>query len=401
VLTEDVLAKALIVYNHAYLPVPEMTTWKTGLSLPLPLEFEQGPNGTALTADLITPWAQNFDPAWTSLLDQKPAPMVVLSGGELAEAGTQFLRVNPTPEEQGRRLRAIALTNATEAEVIVGEVLRQLVPSAFQTALSFMDNLDEHGFRRLASQRAGLAIIDEVHSALATRPEAVASDHQARLQRAERMMSQIGAFSAETAARLERIYITEVPGTRCMGAIYRGLAGLYSPEFSASIAAQVRRDARALLEKTGRNTHHVERIMETMRARGRARPAITLRYDAEMDAWEPDLRSTTLRLTRSACSGWYFFGLSLHDGFHAVLLAVDNTDQKNPRIYWMDQCSIGFEENISYMLPRKMLSYKPRYGYSQSKLWQLVPAADTLLDLQLFAQNDEVCVAESADPIMN
>ena len=187
-----------------------------------------------------------------------------------------------------------------------------------------------------------------------------------------------------------------------MGAIYRGLAGLYSPEFSASVAAQVRREAKALLEKTGRNTQNVDRIMATMQARGRARPPITLRYDAEMDAWEPDLRSVILRLTRSACAGWYFFGLSLHVGFHAVLLAVDNTDQKNPRIHWMDQCSIGFEENISYMLPRKMLSYKPPYGFSRSKLWQLVPAANTLLDLQLFARDDdEVCVAESADRIMD
>jgi hypothetical protein len=186
-----------------------------------------------------------------------------------------------------------------------------------------------------------------------------------------------------------------------MGAIYRGLAGLYSPEFSASIATQVARDAEALLEKTGRNTQHVERIMETMRARGRARPAIKLRYDAEMNAWEPDLRSTILRLTRSACSGWYFFGLSLHDGFHAVLLAVDNTDQKNPRIHWMDQCSIGFEENISYMLPRKMLSYQPPYGFSPSKLWQLMPAADTLLDLQCFAEDDEVCITDSANRILD
>jgi|GEM_PF-2393885 len=36
-------------------------------------------------------------------------------------------------------------------------------------------------------------------------------------------------------------------------------------------------------------------------------------------------------------NGWSVFGMSLMDGYHSVLLTLDNTDPANPKIYWSDQ----------------------------------------------------------------
>jgi hypothetical protein len=43
-------------------------------------------------------------------------------------------------------------------------------------------------------------------------------------------------------------------------------------------------------------------------------------------------------------TGWYLFGLSIMDGYHSVLLAVDYRNPRQPRIYWMDQIYSGFDE---------------------------------------------------------
>jgi hypothetical protein len=42
--------------------------------------------------------------------------------------------------------------------------------------------------------------------------------------------------------------------------------------------------------------------------------------------------------------GWYLFGLSIMDGYHSVLLAVDNRNPAAPKIYWMDQIYSGFDD---------------------------------------------------------
>jgi hypothetical protein len=86
-------------------------------------------------------------------------------------------------------------------------------------------------------------------------------------------------------------------------------------------------------------------------------------------------------MTHSSVAGWYFFGFSLHAAYHSVILAVDKTDLANPRIYWMDQFSRGFSDDVSGKLPQKMKSFEPSYGFSPTKLWQMMPAADTLIEL--------------------
>ncbi len=43
-------------------------------------------------------------------------------------------------------------------------------------------------------------------------------------------------------------------------------------------------------------------------------------------------------------TGWYLFGLSIMDGYHSVLLAVDYRNSSVAKIYWMDQIYSGFDD---------------------------------------------------------
>jgi hypothetical protein len=42
--------------------------------------------------------------------------------------------------------------------------------------------------------------------------------------------------------------------------------------------------------------------------------------------------------------GWYLFGLSIMDGYHSVLLAVDYRAPTDAKVYWMDQIYSGFDD---------------------------------------------------------
>jgi hypothetical protein len=381
-LTEEQLAKGLLVYNQYFLPVPSMTNWKVGLRFPLPIEVNQATGERVVHPGLIATWAASFDPAWAPLLDQKPGATAAPAAVDLDKSARDFLQATPSPTGQGIQLSARALTNATEAQPFIREVFRQLGASAFDTALAFLDSIVIHQFDLLMSQATGMAIVDDVRSALSNRPATLSSRQQESLVRAERMFSRIGVFSAETAEVVKQIYIKKVPGTHCMSAVYKGLEGLYSEDVSESVSTQVSRDAGAVMKKTGRDTNHMDRIMETVRSRGKAGPEIKLTYSARTKTWDPDPQATVLSMTHTTVSGWYFFGLSLHAAYHSVILAVDKTDPGNPQLYWMDQFSKGFTDNVTGKLPKKMKSFEPSYGFSPSKLWQIIPAADTLIELR-------------------
>jgi hypothetical protein len=146
----------------------------------------------------------------------------------------------------------------------------------------------------------------------------------------------VGVFSEETAETFKQFYVKPDPGPKCMKAVYRGLEGLFSEKVSKSIKAQVERDAKRVRERIGKKTNHMDRIMNTVRARGRAGPMTKLRYNKKTKKWNPDPEKTIIGMTHPMVAGWYFFGLSLHAAYHSVILAVDKTDLSNPRIYWMD-----------------------------------------------------------------
>lgn len=380
-LTAEQLAKGLLVFNRFYLAVPRMPVWRVGLRFPLPVEVNQVTGEHRVHPELMARWVQQFDEAWLPLLDQRPAATATPSREALRQSVAAFLQATPTPSTRGITLAARAMTNASEAEPFISEVLRQLGLDAFPTALGFIDALVNYEFDLLASQRPGLDIIAALRDALGQAPATLSDEQQASLARANRMLGRLGVFSAETAAAFEQIYIREVPGCHCMAAVYKGLEALYSPEVSASIQAQVTRDAREVMRRTGRDTNHMERIMQTVRARGKAGPMVELRYRRRTQDWQPDPEQTILGMTHPGVPGWYFFGLSLHSAYHSVILAVDRTDPASPRIYWMDQFSRGFTNEVTGQLEEEMRGWRPSYGFAPSRVWQFIPAADTLVEL--------------------
>jgi hypothetical protein len=381
-LTEEQLARGLLVYNRYYLAVPSMTEWKAGVRFPLPIEVDPVTAERRLHPDLVVAWAGTFDPAWDPLLDVPPQSPAAPDQQAMEEAARIFLQENADRTARGIHLSAAAMRNAREAEPLVREVFRQAAGDAFDLALAFMDQLVIHQFDLLASQVPGQAIIDAIRNALASAPANPSAAQQASLARANRLLNRQGVFSTETAEQVGDIYVTRVPGSHCMGAVYRGFEGLFSEGVSRSIQNQVTRDSREVMRRTGRDTNHMDRIMETVRARGLAGTEARLVYRRPpADTWEPDPAATVLGMTQSDVAGWYFFGLSLHAAYHSVILAVDKSDPADPRIYWMDQFSRGFNVDVTGTLMRKMRSFRPSYGFSPSRLWQIIPPADTLIFL--------------------
>jgi hypothetical protein len=380
-LTAEQLAKGLLVYNRYYLAVPSMTDWKAGLRFPLPIEVNQVTGERTLNPDLIATWAGTFDPAWIPLLGMLPAATVAPTQAALQQSVQTFLQETQTLTARGIHLSARAMRNAREAEPFIQEVFRQAASEAFDLALAFMDQIVIHQFDILASQRAGQGIIDTIRNALANAPASPSSSQQQSLDRANRLLNRLGVFSAATAERVRNIYATKVPGCNCMAAVYHGLEGLFSEGVSQSIKSQVGRESREVMRRTGRDTNHMDRIMETVRVRGMAGPETQLVYQAASNTWQPDPEATVLGMTYPSVTGWYFFGLSLHAAYHSVILAVDKTDPASPRIYWMDQFSRGFTNDVTSTLMDEMRRFRPGYGFSPSRLWQIMPAADTLIIL--------------------
>jgi hypothetical protein len=380
-LTEEQLAKGLLVYNRYYLAVPSMTDWKVGLRFPLPIEVNQVTGERTLNPDLIATWAGSFDPAWIPLLGMLPAATVAPTQAALHQSVQTFLQDTQTLTARGIHLSARAMRNAREAEPFIQEVFRQAASEAFDLALAFMDQIVIHQFDILASQRAGQGIIDTIRNTLANAPASPSSSQQQSLDRANRLLNRLGVFSAATAERVRNIYATKVPGCHCMAAVYHGLEGLFSEGVSLSIESQVGRESREAMRRTSRDTNHMDRIMETVRVRGMAGLETQLVYQAASNTWQPDPEVTVLGMTHPSVAGWYFFGLSLHGAYHSVILAVDKTDPASPRIYWMDQFSRGFTNDVTGTLMDKMRSIRPGYGFSPSRLWQIMPAAGTSIIL--------------------
>lgn len=380
-ITVEQLAKGLLVYNQYYLAVPYMTKWKVGLRFPLPIEVNQLTGERFLNPDLIALWAKSFDPKWNDLLDKTPMTTSKPSEKELSESVVTFLTTNSTSSSRGIALSAMAITNAIEAEPFFMEVIKQIGADSFSMALSFMDNLVNHQLQLLASQRAGMDIVFAIREIINNPPSNISNEQKESLERALSMLGKIGLFDAKKAEDFKQIYITKAYKTNCMVAVYKGLEALYSEGVSSSIWSQVYNEAAAYQKKKGVDTNTMDRLMETVYARGKAGPMVVFKYQNSSKNWNPDPEETILGMTNQLFSGWYFFGMSLHGAYHSVILAIDKTDLSNPQIYWMDQFTKGFTKNVTGALEDQMKAYEPSYGFEKTKIWQIIPSSDTLLEI--------------------
>ncbi|MGZ8789068.1 MAG: eCIS core domain-containing protein [Thermoanaerobaculia bacterium] len=376
--TEDELARAIAVYHHYYLPMPAMTNWAVGLRLPLPIDVT--PSGEQIVSPgSIQLFATSFEAAWEPLLDQKPAATKEPKAADLTAQAESFLVKTTDPDARGMHLVTKFMTNALAARPFVEEVFRQLGSSGFETALGTTDFLGRHQADLLASQDAGLAIIDILRRALATAPADVPEKQKASLKSANELFNGIGTFGADKAKAIEQLYLTEV-SSNCMTAVYKGLKGIYSPESSKSVTKEVQSGAREVMKRTGQDTNTMDRIIRVLESRGKAGAGVTLTYSSKTKTWTPDPETAVLGLT-SGIAGWYFFAVSLHGAYHSVLLAVDKVDLATPKIYWLDQFSRGFKDDVTGKLIGKMKKFEPSYGFSPTTIHQLIPAADTLIEL--------------------
>ena len=78
---------------------------------------------------------------------------------------------------------------------------------------------------------------------------------------------------------------------------------------------------------------------------------------------------------------WFAFGLSIMDGYHSVLLLVDQT-AANAKIYWLDQFSQGVTDDVTSSLDQRITDRTQVYwqevmhekgkGYNTTiRLWPL------------------------------
>lgn len=192
-------------------------------------------------------------------------------------------------------------------------------------------------------------------------------------------------FSITTAQSVEEKYRVEVkpiPGGGCMTAMYKGFEVIFSPDESKALLKQVYRDAKKILDKTGRDTNSVDRIMETLRSQGRAGSAKASRYDRRQNTWAPTVESQVMDLIVPSIPGWFFFGLSISGAYHTVTLAVDTTSG-TPKVFWLDQFTRGFTKEVTGNLDAKMQEswLQPSYGFTTSKVWPIIPTPASSVEL--------------------
>lgn len=196
VITEDELARGLLVYNQTYLPVPAMTNWRSGLRFPLPVEIDEATGVATLHPLQIRALAGAFDPAHAPLLDLRAPATTAPPAATLAADVTAFLARETTASARGIHLGARALTNAVAELPFIREAFRQLGAASFDVALAFMDNLVNREVELLAAQRDGAAILAEIRAALAAAPATPTPDQKSSLDRANLMLGRVAGVAA-------------------------------------------------------------------------------------------------------------------------------------------------------------------------------------------------------------
>jgi hypothetical protein len=202
-ITADELARALLVFNQTYLPVPAMTRWRAGLRLPLPIRIDEATHTGILHPLNIRALATGFNAAWAPLLDQHAASSAAPPTATTRAEATAFLAATADALGRGIALGARAVTNATAELPFIREVFDQLGAGAFDVALQFMDNLVNREIDLLAAQTNGAAVLAVIRAALVAGPAAPSTAQAASLARANLMLGRVaGAAASGTPAAM-------------------------------------------------------------------------------------------------------------------------------------------------------------------------------------------------------
>lgn len=171
----------------------------------------------------------------------------------------------------------------------------------------------------------------------------------------------------------------------CMGAAYQGMGAIYGQDEVKLIKEGVEAKAKEYKKKTktrkrpqGIDIDHIITVMDTVREKGKAGEKMSAFYDRQKGKWNPTLKELVLGNVNRAFPGCYFFGLSLADAFHSVILLVETWTTERPKIYWCDQilrCQEALDldqlakERLTDWEQQGILTYKHR----ETAIWPLLP----------------------------
>jgi hypothetical protein len=108
-------------------------------------------------------------------------------------------------------------------------------------------------------------------------------------------------------------------------------------------------------------TETIELAMQQLRQKGFAMSPLTLEFldsrNRTAGTLKPERLKSSVRdavLKMSEPDGcWYAYGMSIMDGYHSVLLLVDQR-AATPRLYWLDQFSGGLDVDVTDSLDQRV-----------------------------------------------
>ncbi|WDE03175.1 hypothetical protein SG34_017355 [Thalassomonas viridans] len=205
IIDETTLAKALLVHNQRYLPLPDMTAWQVGLRLPLPVQLDETSGMATVNPGLMRRLAAVFQQDWAPLLDSLSVADTVPSPAMLSAEVAAFLSRNPTAGDRGTNLSVRAETNVQALRPFIEAVFASL-PSAdaFALALAFMNDQVNRTMSLIAAQQDGAAILAQIQTRLNAAPGEITEQQQRGLDRANRMLALVSGASAVAAPAARR-----------------------------------------------------------------------------------------------------------------------------------------------------------------------------------------------------
>jgi hypothetical protein len=181
----DELARAILVYNQEYIPVPAMTRFRVGLRLPLPIEIDPATGAWIVHPGQVQGWAGSFDPTLQPLLSRAPEDLKVATAADQEAAVDAFLAARTTPLARGIALGARLLTNAFDTDQFALRLFDKLGDAAaFDVALEMMNFTAPHQAAVFASQGAAIGVLWRVMTLLSLPPAKLSPEREKERLRA-------------------------------------------------------------------------------------------------------------------------------------------------------------------------------------------------------------------------
>ena len=137
-------------------------------------------------------------------------------------------------------------------------------------------------------------------------------------------------FTPQAIQRMKDFLVQNATGgspQSCIGTMNEGLRRLFD-DHSIPVGSEVHTTMEAL-RQAGHASNRYD--IEFKDASGN-----TTRGERPPESLSESLLTRMLAMN-GAATGWSVFGLSIMDGYHSVLLSLDNSDPAQPKIYWSDQ----------------------------------------------------------------